>query len=378
MELLGVALNVGQQSVTLMFGAAVALYVAGRSAAGAMAGGRPPSGGRLAVGHWLPVATVSVVAAMAGQFAIAVGIVFATAVGCLSLGLGTLALVAPAAVVAPVAARRTWPLLVPAGLLALLAGFHREIRSVDAAALAVQGACVLLLWRDRPTGEANPAGVGIVPGWVPAALRPVQLALAVALAGVGAYLAIQGLAWASSVSEAASPGLLTATFLAPLVVLPILGSAADLANRGPMAAGEAASALVGVAMLDACAGLPLTVAAAAGRSKLVAVLSADPTRLGGWQGWHRWLGVAAPTVAAATTAATRPDHGLSVVLDVSAAVPFPLAVWRVDVVAVIALSVALVPVALGRWPLSRGQGVALVLAYLAYLFLALRLGVANV
>jgi hypothetical protein len=380
MDLLAVALDAGEQSVGLMLGAAIALYVAGRAAADATAGGRRASGGRLAVGHWLPVATVSVVAAMAGQFAVAVGIVFATAVGCLSLGLGTLAVVAPVAVAPPAAARRAWPLLVPTALLALLAGFHREVRWLDATAIATQGVCVLLLWIDRPPAGATPVDVPLVPGRVPTAIRPIQLALAIALAGVGTCLAIQGLDWAASASEAATPGLLTATFLAPLVVLPILGSAADLANRGPAAAGEAASSLVGVALLDACAGLPLVAAAAVGRSQLVSALSADPTLLGGWQGWHRWLGVAGPALAAGTAATTRPAVTLAstAVGEVSATVPFPLAVWRVDVVTLIALATALVPVALGRWPLSRGQGVALILAYVAYLFLVLRVGVANV
>ncbi len=366
MHLLAVAVNLGERSVALMVGAAVALYVAGRAAADATAGRRPPSGGRLAVGHWLPIAAVAAVAAAAGQFAVAVGIVFATAVGCLSLGLGTLAVVAPGPVAAPAAGRRTWPLLLPAGLLALLAGFHRDVRWTDAAAMAVEGICVAAVWTQRaePAADAEPPAA--VPGRMPWVLRPVELVLAVALAGVGAYLAIGGLTGAAVASEAATPGLLTATFLAPLVVLPILGSAADWAQRGPAAAAEAASGLVGVAALDACLGLPLVAAVAAGRAKLVDLLSADPSRLGGWHNWPRWLGVTL------TTATSRPTAA------VAAAVPFPLAAWRVDVVVLIGLSAALVPVALGRWPLRRGSGAALIAAYVAYLYIALRVGTANV
>ncbi len=377
MHLLGVALNVGERSVALMLGAAVALYVAGRAAADATAAGRSASGGRLALGHWVPVATVIVVASMTGQFAVAVGIVFATAVGCLSLGLGTLAVVTPAALAAPLGARRTWPLLVPAGLLAMLIGFHRDVRPLDAIALAVEAVCVLAVWRDR-AGDAPPKEPpAVVPGWVPAWLRPVQLVLAVGVAGVGSYLAIQGLTGAASANEAATAGLLTATFLAPLVVLPILGTAADLAHRGPAAASEAASALVGVALLDACLGLPLALATAVGRSKLVAMLSADPTLLNDWHGWRPWLGVVVPV--AGVSASTRPVVLLAPVVEaVSAAVPFPLAVWRVDVVAMIALAAAITPVALGRWPISRRQGVLLLVAYVAYLYLTLWVGTMNV
>ena len=371
MHLLAVTLNLGERSVALMLGAAVAVYVAGRAAADATAGGRPASGGRLAVGHWVPVAVVTVVAAMAGQFAVAVGLVFATAVGCLSLGLGTLAVVAPHAVAAPVAARRTWPLLVPAALLTLLAGFHRDVPWVAAVALAVEGACVLAVWRDR-RADAPPADPPApVPGWVPPWLRPVQLLLAVGLAIIGAYLAMAGLTGAASANEAATPGLLTATFLAPLVVLPILGTGADLAHRGAAAAGEAASALVGVALLDACLGLPLAVAAAVGRARLAAALSADPAIA---RAWRPWLGMVAPVVG--TGASTRPVP--TVAVGVSAAVPFPLAVWRVDVVVLTVLAVAVTPVALGRWPIGRRQGVALLAGYVAYLFLTLWAGRVNV
>ena len=381
MHLLGVALDVGERSVGLMLGAAVALYVAGRAAADATAGGRPPSGGRLAVGHWVPLAVVSAVAAAAGQFAVAVGLVFATAVGCLSLGLGTLAVVSPRPVGAPPAGRRTWPLLVPAGLLAMLAGFHRDVRPVDAIALAVEGVCVVALWAERspaPPPDAEP--VAVVPGRMPWPLRPVELLLAAGLAAVGAYLAIGGLTGAAAASEAATPGLLTATFLAPLAVLPILGSAADLTQRaGGGATDEAASGLVGAALLNACFGLPLVAAVAAGRARLVAALAVNPDLLDGWHDWPRWLGTlpAVATVGAATRPTVVAASG-AVSGAVSATVPFPLAVWRVDVVAVIALAAAVVPVALGRWPLSRAWGVALIGAYVAYLVLSLRVGLANV
>ena len=371
-----VSLNLGQQSIGLMGAAAVALYVAGRAAADATTAGRPLSAGRLALGHWLPIAVVSAVAAFMGQFAVAVGIVFATAIGCLSLGVGTLGVVTQWAVVPPAAARRTWPLLVPAGLLPLVAGFHRELGWKSAVALAVEGLCVLAVWTDRPAGEGASAAAGpepVVPtGLVPATLRPVQLALAGLLSAVGAGLAVLALSRSSSAAEAATPGLLTATVLAPLAVLPALGSVADWANRGPVAAGRAASALVGMALLDACGGLPIAAAAAWGRAKLVAALSVNPELLGHWHGWPRWLGVAASGVAASGVAAS----GVVATADpVSPLVPFPVAVWRVDLVAFVALSAALVPVALGRFPIARGYGAGLIAAYAAYLFLSLKVGV---
>ena len=382
-EPLAFALNLGQRSVALLAVAAVALYLASRTAADALAGtvDQRPTAGRLALGHWLPVAVLAVVAAATGQFAVAVGIVFATAVGCLSLGLGTLAAVAPRPVGAPSAARRTWPLLVPAALMSLLAGFYRTVRPWDAAALAVVAACVLAVWCDRPAvavdGASDAAPDAVPVRRLPVPLRGLQLVVAVALAVIGAGLAVLGLTGSAAAAEAANPGLLTATVLAPLVVLPILGTAADLAARGPPAASQAASALVGVALLDACGGLPIVVAVAAARANLIDKLAANPDLLWGWHDWPRWLGVAA-AVPPATLPAAPPSDVLFSFHVVPPVVPFPLAVWRVDVVVLLALSAALVPVALGRFALTRAQGVALIVGYAAYLFYALRLGVGNV
>jgi Ca2+/Na+ antiporter len=363
-------LNPGQRSIAFTVAAAVALYVASRAAADAVAGRRQqPSAGRLAVGHWLPVAAVSVVAAMMGQSAIAFGIVFATGVACLSLGIGALAVVAPAAVAAPVAARRTWPLLVPVGLLPLMAGFHRDLHWLDVAALAMVGACVLAVWVERPERMAVVATTPVVAATKRRSLafRAAELLMAVALAAVGAGLAVVALSTATTTSAAPPAGLLTATVLAPLVVLPILGSAAELASQGPTSASEGASTLVGVAMLAACAGLPLVMVATLARAKLLNALSIDPMALGGWAGWPRWLGATA--VDAATT---RPTSGVA-----SAIVPFPLAVWRVDVVVFVALSATLVPVALGRYALSRVHGMGLIVGYAAYLVVALWVGTEN-
>ena len=365
MGVVAIWINAGQRGAALMLAAAVVLYVASRAAATATAGGRPASAGRMAVGHWMPIATVAAVAALLGQFAVAVGVVFASAVACLSLGIGSLALVNPGAGGVPAgrSARRRWPLLVPAGLLALLAGFHRSVRWTDAAALAVEGAVILLVWTGRPRRTSAVT----VPGRVPPLLRPVQLAVATLAAVAGAVLAVQAMSWATAANDRATPGLLTATVLAPLLILPALGTATDWAARG--AAPEAASGLVGMALLDACLGLPIVAAFAAARSVLVDTLAARPGLLWGWQGWPAWLDAVPPSSSLATS---RP------VLDtlaVSPLAPFPVAVWRVDLIALLAISAALVPVGLGRYPVSRGMAAALCLAYAAYLFAALRYGV---
>ena len=52
----------------------------------------------------------------------------------------------------------------------------------------------------------------------------------------------------------------------------------------------------------------------------------------------------------------------------------PLTVWRVDIVALIVLGLFLLPVGLGRWKLSRMQGLGLIGGYAAYLALSVLLG----
>ena len=47
--------------------------------------------------------------------------------------------------------------------------------------------------------------------------------------------------------------------------------------------------------------------------------------------------------------------------------PFPLAVWRIDAVALIVLCTLLLPVGAGKWNLGRGEGAVLIAAYCVYL-----------
>jgi Ca2+/Na+ antiporter len=51
--------------------------------------------------------------------------------------------------------------------------------------------------------------------------------------------------------------------------------------------------------------------------------------------------------------------------------PFPILVWRLDTVLLSTVGLLLLPPAIGRWSLARGEGVALITAYVFYLFLTL-------
>jgi Ca2+/Na+ antiporter len=47
--------------------------------------------------------------------------------------------------------------------------------------------------------------------------------------------------------------------------------------------------------------------------------------------------------------------------------PFPIAVWRIDVVLLILLGLFLLPVSFGLWEIRKSEGLFLIFIYAAYL-----------
>ena len=325
MQVLGVDAQ-SNPSWLLFAGGGVALYVAARSAADALGGGQPMRAARLAIGNWMPIVVVAVAAVLVNQPAAAIGVVFATSVASLTLGLGTISIMAGSASSAAEppsqGMKSSWPMILPTALLVFLAGFRGQLTILHAIVLAIQGIIVFTVCREAISSASLPASK-----YRP--LRTIQFILAVALAGIGAWCALHAMEQASHASEAASPALLAATFLSPLLLLPLLGSGIDLAQRG--SAEVAADACVGMMLLNLCVLLPIliVVSYASGHLKFL-------TPVGRLQ--------------------------------------LPLVVWRVDVVALIVLGLFLLPVGLGRWKLSRMQGLGLIGGYAAYLGLSLLLG----
>ena len=327
--------------------AAVALYVASRTAAGLLArgGGRARPGLR-AAGHWLPIAVTAVVAVQLRKPEIAVALAFSTSVAALSFVLGVLTYIAP--MEAPPASRRAWPFVLPAALLALVAGFSGQFTWVHALAMLVFGGAVYSAWREataRGEAEAVVDAVAAAEGGdVPAvARRPAwvlfaELLLAVALAVVGGWAAVTLASRAAATVPLVSTRLVTVAVLTPLLCTPMLTSVAP--ERAAAHTASMASTLVALALLNLCGLLPL-----------LTVL------------WHLQGG--------ATSAASVADAGLShYVLSMTAnapPMPFPLATWRIDAVVLTVLGLAMVPVALGRWELGRWEAVGLVTGYALYL-----------
>ena len=338
-------------STALLAVAALTLYVASRAGADALAGGDPNRPGLRALGHCIPVAVTALICLhpsmgrpgideAGGRPETAVGVVFANCVACLTLVAGVISYIAPAATLP--GNRKAWPFVLPAALLALLAGFNGRLTWMHALMLVLLGVTVMNLWvggggggadessADAQASHAAPVRAGGMP-WT----RWLQLALAFALAGVGGWAAARVAATAEQTTRVLTGVVLGGTVIGPLLTLPVLGSTAQLAERGH--AGSGLATLVAIVLINLCGVLP------------VIVLT------------HYALTAFSPAVVAA---ATQPANLQLVDLR---AVPFPLISWRVDCVILVVLGFALIPLSLGRWAISRIEAGVLIFAYAFYL-----------
>jgi Ca2+/Na+ antiporter len=341
-------------TVLMLLGSA-ALYVASRAAVDSLAhfknaggAGRLPSPGLLALGHWVPIVALAGLATARGLSHAALGVVFGSSVAALSLAMGLVTYLAPPTSLPPT--RRAWPLLICAVIVPLLAGFTGELTGLHALVLIVLGAMAWSVWHgakgEFSSAEALAAALPLTaPGAGRASfaarstlkLRTVQWLLAVALAFLGAKLSLWGAVGAESRSRFLSTGLLAGALLSPLAVLPMIASGTDLAHQGR--SGDAVAALVGLAMLNLFALLPM-------------VIVFWYLRSAGQIGFQ--------TKMSEIWAQLEP-------------IPLPMAVWRIDLVVLAIISFAMVPVALGRWALGRLESVGLIIGYVAYLVASLRL-----
>jgi Ca2+/Na+ antiporter len=336
--------NDGRGTLWLAVLAAATLFASSRAAAGALTRGgtlgaaRP---GQRAVGFWLPIAITCFVALRLGRAEVAVALAFSTSVAALSFVLGVLTYIAP--MEAPPPSRRAWPFVLPAALLALVAGFSGEFNWVHALALLVLGGAVYSAWREaaaRGDAEQVPQAVAVGtdaeeqrPRW----LAPVELVLALALAVVGGWAAVTLAERAAASVPLVSTRLVAVAVLTPLLALPMLTAVPP--DRAAAHTASMASSVVALVLLNLCVLLP--------------VLTIAWHVRGGLAGWATQQASTSPLVSAAAARATP--------------MPFPLATWRVDAVVLTVLGFAMIPVALGRWELRRWEAIGLVAGYALYL-----------
>ncbi|HET6249615.1 MAG TPA: hypothetical protein VFE47_18145 [Tepidisphaeraceae bacterium] len=334
--------------------AAGALYAASRIAVFALARPDGSDAGRRAIAQWLPIAGAVLAAVCMNRSDIALSLVLGTSVASLSLAVGMATWLNPMHVLPP--SRKTWPFILPTALLILMAGFSAHLTWWHALMLLVLGGAIWGVWNEASEAGGGTLGLPDGPVMSPALSagnpseatppsRPLDnqailiVLIAVAMVIGGGILAVLGTLKTCAVRDpgkpALYPGTLAATILSPLLILPTLGTASAVAQRGYT--GRAVTALVGTVLLNLCLLLP------------VAVLI--------WQfrpgDWH--------------LAAYR--HAFNIRWDRSHVLPFDIAAWQIETVSLVVLGFGLIPVSLGRWTLGRLESTLLVLAYGGYVIM---------
>src|SRR5829696_6238219 len=149
----------------LLVAGAVMLYAASRACVDALVRGNfAERHGWAAVGHWIPVAAVALMAVAAGRGEVALGVVFGTSVAALSLALGLITYMAPPVELPP--SRRMWPYLLPAAMLPLVAGFSGHLNAIHGVMIGILGLAVLQVWRGVGRGAGRLPGVAANGGTV--------------------------------------------------------------------------------------------------------------------------------------------------------------------------------------------------------------------
>ena len=338
------------QNLGLIFIAAgaIAFYIAARIAVDSLTNFTHPSPARLAMAHWIPVASVGITSVIVGLPVIGVCVAFGASVAALTLNLGLITATTGEEVGAGEFSR-AWPFLIPAALIAFVAGFSARLNWQHAIMLAIEAAMIAVVWfvptrRARAKGgfpviqvitDAHPTASPMPNGPIEAApvadvsrdpLTPrrwLTLVLSVVVAAGAAIVSVFG-AWRMSEEvPLTTPGLIGAVGLSPLLLLPMIGTGTMLAERRHATA--VATGLIGLTLMNLCVLLPLMIVIWIGRCLIMRQENA-------------------------------PLH-----------LPFPIASWRVDTVLILIVAALLIPVALGRWRLGRTEGVVLIITYAAYL-----------
>src|SRR5688500_8136157 len=105
-----------------------------------------------ATGHSIPIGLVGVAAVWARLDALAVGVMFSASVMCLTLVAGVALLSAP--LEEPIEGRHAWGLMLPVGVLSLIAGLLGGVSLTVGCGLIILGGTIIWSWGgDVPMAE---------------------------------------------------------------------------------------------------------------------------------------------------------------------------------------------------------------------------------
>jgi Ca2+/Na+ antiporter len=324
-------LTAEKAGILLLLIAAAGWFIAARAAADALTRGKF-SPGRAAFGYWLPTLIAVLLAIFLDKPEMALRIIFASSVACLTLSLGIVTLAARNT--HPTSSRKMWGFILPAALICLMIGFAAQLRWIDAAILAMEGLALIALWNDRLPPESSPP-MKILPR------HAIQLGIALVAVIVAALVAIRGAENLGNFIGLPGTSLVTAILLAPMLVLPMIGAGTSAAYEGHY--DQSIDVHIGYVLLNLCALIPLATIVWLSRPYL-----------------HMPIALAQ---SATTLPTTLP------VQEATDFLAYPLAVWRIDTVLLAVLGLFLLPVAIGKWTLHRAEGFGLIGAYMIYMVL---------
>ncbi|HEV8604529.1 MAG TPA: hypothetical protein VGQ99_04140 [Tepidisphaeraceae bacterium] len=321
-----------QQAVVLLFAGGLGLLLSVTFAVRSIGFEQDGTPGRRIFAHWLPIVAAVLLATCIGYGEMAVAIIFGTSVAILSVVTGFVVMAGPLLEV-PNQPRRLWPFLPVLATLVFVLGLRGTLGLFEIVALIIQGLLILLLWTSSKQSSPQPP-----PPTTPTGpLQILGLLAAMALAAVAAWAATRG-AQALSQRDLRYPSpVIAATLLSIALALPMISTGVVTASEGRPAL--ALSAQVGIVLLNFTVLLPATI--------LLRIFLKLITTV--------------PTTSPTTSIAIPPFL-------------YPRLSWRIDAVALLILSLILVPIAEGKFRLDRRLGGWLIFAYCVYLMTVLLVG----
>jgi len=319
-----------QQAIVLLFLGGIGLLASVMFAARALHFEEDSTPTRRILSHWLPIVAAVLFATILGYGEMAIAMIFGTSVALLSVVTGFVVMAGPLEEI-PNQPRRLWPFLPVLATLVFVLGLRGTLGVFEVTALVIQGLLLLLLWgssrqSSSPSSPVNPT-------------RPLQiLALfsAMALAAVAAWAATRGAQSLSQLDIRYPGSVIAATLLSIALALPMVSTGVLTASEGRTAIPIGAQ--VGMVMLNFTVLLPATI--------LLRIFLRALTK---------------PTTSSTTNITIE-------------AFLYPRLSWRIDAIALLILSLLLVPVAEGKFRLDRRLGGWLIFAYCVYLMTTLLVG----
>jgi hypothetical protein len=326
----GILTEPRQQAVVLLFLGGMGLLVSVIFAARAVHFEQDATPTRRIFAHWLPIVAAVLFATCLGYGEMAVAMIFGTSVALLSVVSGFVVMAGPLEEI-PNQPRRLWPFLPVLATLVFVLGLRGTLGIFEVTALVIQGLLLLLLWGGSRQSSPQPSTSNPT--------RPLQivgLLCAMALAAVAAWAGTRGAQSLSQIDIRYPGTVIASTLLSIALALPMVSSGVLAASEGRTALPLGAQ--VGIVMLNFTVLLPATV--------LLRIFLKV---------------IARPTTSPTSNIAIEP-------------LLYPRLSWRIDAIALLILSLMLVPIVEGKFRLDRRLGGWLIFAYCVYLMTTLIVG----